>query len=209
MRAGVIELADVVVGERRVPEYLPQRRDAVATHVQKSGTERRTEPFVQAAGVVVAAAEIGDREVELAERMRAVDHHLHAARMRHLDDPAHRQDLPGDVDHVADHEQARLRRDRFLVDVDDFVIGSRMHRHGDNAIDDAVPPRLQLEHVEHRTVVLLGHHRLVAGFPVEAVDDRVERLGRVARDDQLRVRATEQARKLVTRELRRPPASCA
>ena len=117
----------IVVGKRRVTEQLPQWRDAVVTHVENAGAERRAEPLVQAAAVVVAAAEVAGREIELSERMRAIDHDLHAVPMRHFDNPAHRQDLSGDVDHMTDHQQARLRCDRIFVDGNDLFVGFRLH----------------------------------------------------------------------------------
>ena len=60
---------------------------------------------------VVVAAEVGNPEVEVRERVRAVHEHVHAARVRHVGDLPHRQDVSGDVDHVRHHQQPRARRD--------------------------------------------------------------------------------------------------
>ena len=77
--------ADVVVGHAQVGEHGPERRDAILPHVEDAGAERRREPFVQRRAVVVAV-EVGDPVLEVRERVRAVDHHGHAARVRHVAD---------------------------------------------------------------------------------------------------------------------------
>ncbi len=117
--------------------------------------------------------------------------------MGHVRDLAHRQDLPGDVDHVRDHQQARARGDRAGVDADDLVIGPGIGRHADDAVDDAVAPGHEPELGEHVAVVLLGHHRFVARLPVVARHDGVDRLRGVARDAQLTRRAAGDRGKLV------------
>jgi hypothetical protein len=78
-----------------------------------------------------------------------------------------------------------LRRDGVGVDLDDLVVRFRIDRQRHDAIHHAVSPSLELEHVEHGAVVLLGHDGFVARIPVVAVDHRIERLGGVARDDEL------------------------
>ncbi len=71
---------------------------------------------------VVVAVEVGNPVVELGERVRAVDHDVHALRVRHRAHFLDRQNLSGDVDHMADHQQARARSDRIRVELDDLVI---------------------------------------------------------------------------------------
>ena len=57
----------------------PEPRDVLSAHVQKSGSDRREQPLVQARAVVVAA-KIGDLEGELREGVCAVDDRLHPRR---------------------------------------------------------------------------------------------------------------------------------
>jgi hypothetical protein len=137
------------------------------------------------AGAVVVAAELGNAEVELCERVRAVDEHGHTLAVCHVRDLAHRQDLARDVDDVRDQQQPRALRDRVRVERDDLVVGGRVDRQRHEAVREPEAPGLLLEHQQHRAVVLVRHHRFVAALPVEARDHRVERLGRVAGHDQL------------------------
>ena len=63
------------------------------------------------ARAVVVAAELRNLVIEVGERVRAVDHHVDAPRVRHVDDLAHRKNLAGDVHDVRHHHQPRARRD--------------------------------------------------------------------------------------------------
>jgi hypothetical protein len=118
--------------------------------------------------------EIGNPEVDVGEGVSAVDHHQDSLAVRHVRDLPHGQDLAGDVDHVADHEQPGLRRDGVGVEPHDLLVRLRVEGQGHELVDQAVAPGLEREHVEHRPIVLRCHHRFVSGLPVEAGDDGVE-----------------------------------
>ena len=79
----------------------PERFDLVAANVEEAGSDRRVHPLVEARAVVVGA-ELIARERKVRERMRAVDEHLNAVRLRQLDDLPHRRDV------------ARLKADIFF-----------------------------------------------------------------------------------------------
>ena len=101
VRSGVIQLHDVgVLGHPPIAENRPERRNLVAADIENAGAERTAEPFVEA-GAVVLAAEVRNLVVEMRECVRAVDHHVHSSGVRHVHDLAHRENLSGDVDHVA------------------------------------------------------------------------------------------------------------
>ena len=182
-RSRVVELSDVVIREPVITVDRPELRDPVPLHIQDACAERDAEPLVQGGAVVVRAG-VGNAIVELRERVRAIDHHVHTTRVRHLGHFPHRQHLAREVHHMTDHEQARPRGDRIGVRPHHGVVALRVQRDVHHPVHHPVAPRLQLELVDHRAVVMRGVHRFVTGLPVDARDHRVEGLGGVARDDQ-------------------------
>jgi hypothetical protein len=141
--------------------------------------------------------------------VRAVDEHVHAARVRHVRDLPHRQDVSGDVDHVRHHQQPRPRSDGLRIHAHDLIVCARMRRHAHESIDHAVATGDEAELREHVAVVLFGLDGLVTRLPVVAVDDGGDRFGGVAGDAELRRRASRKRCELVprrrlVRHLRRP-----
>ncbi len=91
-----------VAGER--PELL----DLVGLDPHHAGADGRGEKLVQA-GAEVIAMQVGDLEVEQAERMRAVGDDLDVMGVSHVGDFGHGHGLAHPVDHVRDMDQPRAR----------------------------------------------------------------------------------------------------
>ena len=183
VRADLLELPDVGVprlgGRRERPVALDER----APHVQEPGADRRQQPLVQA-GAVVVALEIGQREREVRERMRAIDDRLDAARPGHSTDVAHGEDLPGEIGDVADVDHLRPRRHRLFKPAKQVALIGRRYGKRDLLQDDAVAAHALLPRVEHPPVVLICRQDFVAGFQVDAQLRDLQRLARVPRDRQ-------------------------
>ena len=87
------------------------RASQVATHVQRAGAGAGVEPLVEA-GRIRVAVELGDADVDLARRLRAVDDAQHALRARERTQLADRHHRPVGVLHVREEQHAGLRGDR-------------------------------------------------------------------------------------------------
>jgi hypothetical protein len=110
VRPDLLVLAYVVVHLVGRGHEWPDVGDLLATHVQEPCAVGREEPLVEAGGVVVAI-QVGDPEVEVRQRVSAVDDHRDAVPARHPHHVADRQDLSGEVDHVTHQDQPRPRCD--------------------------------------------------------------------------------------------------
>src|SRR5687767_10821863 len=80
VRADLLELADVVVERLRRGHQRPELADALALHEQHARAVRSEQELVEARSVV-SAVELVMLEVEVRERVRAVDEQRNAARV--------------------------------------------------------------------------------------------------------------------------------
>ncbi len=121
------------------------------------------------AGAVVVAIQVGDLEGKVAEGVRAIHNHGDIARVRHLADPAHGEDLAGAVGDVAQQDHFGARRDGLLEALVEIVHGGRRHRKGNRLEHDAFAALALAEGGEHARIVLIGGQDFVAAMQVDAV----------------------------------------
>ena len=184
MRPDLFELPDVLHLRGRRRRQRPQLLDILAAHVEEPGADRREQPLVQRRAVVVAL-EIAQLEREMRERVRAVDDRLNGAAARHPRDLAHGKQLTREVRHVAQVNDARLRRDRLLESRSQLRQVLRRHRERDLRQRDPVAPHALLPRVEHAAVILVRRDHLVARLQIEAELRDLQCLARIARDGEL------------------------
>src|SRR5260370_13027159 len=96
MRADLFELANVSLLLFFGSKQRPDLGDLFPSDVKQPRSFRRVQPFVKRRSEVVTI-QIPLLEIELGERVRAVDDRFNATRSRHFADGFDRSDLTGDV----------------------------------------------------------------------------------------------------------------
>ena len=138
-----------------------------------------------AAERVEVAAEFLDVDRHVRNGLRPVDEDEGAGRVRHLDHLADRIDRAERVADVGERDKLRLEAQEHLEDVEseDAVIGDRDELEVAVALLDEELPRDEV-----RVMLHLGQHDRIAALdvpPAPRVRDEVDRLGRVAGEDDL------------------------
>ena len=140
----------------------------------------------------VIAIQIRLLEIELRERMRAVDDRFHAVPPGHLTDGFHRRDLPGDVDLMRDLNQTRARRDGAFEGRGDLLDVLWRNRNLDQVELDAFALFALANRRQHAPVVLRRGEHFIAGLQIHPEQQRLEPFRCVARDGDLFAIAAEQ-----------------
>ena len=191
-----VDLADHLAArqERR------HRLEQLPPRPQRAGTHRR-EHLVTAERIEVGTESLDvDRHVR--DGLGAVDQHERAGRVGHLDHLRDRVDGPERIRHMGERDELRLEPEQHLEDVEteDAVVGDRDELEVAVALLDEELPRDEVGVVLH-----LGQDDGVATIdvpPAPRVADEVDRLGRVAgEDDLVAVRSVDEPRDLRPRLL--------
>ena len=138
-----------------------------------------------AAERVEVRAELLDVDRHVRHGLGAVDQHERTGRVGHLDHLADRVDRPERVRDVGERHELRLQAEQHLEDVEpeDAVVGDRDELEVAVALLDEELPRDEVGVVLH-----LGQDDGVAAIdvpPAPRIGDEVDRLGRVAGEDDL------------------------
>ena len=91
---------------------------------QETCTQWHTHPFVQRCSVVVAV-QFTDFVLDVGKGMCAIHHHLNTFAVCHVAYFSDRQYLSGDVDHMGNHQELGFGGNCFLIQRNNFLIGSR------------------------------------------------------------------------------------
>jgi hypothetical protein len=206
--ADLLELADVVVHLVGGGHQRPQIPDLVPSDIEQAGAMGSKEPLVEAGGEVVAV-EVLLRKVVVGKGVGAVDDHRDPLLSGHLHDLAHRQDLTGDVDHVAHEDHPGAGGDVLLEEGDDLIRVLGRDGNLELAQDDPVATLALLEGGDHPPVVLGGGQHLVTWCQIETeLTDLQSLRGVTSERDLLRVAVEEAGQTLphrLTLGLQDPP----
>ena len=179
LAAPQVDLADhLAAGEER-----RHRLEQLASRPQRTRTHR-PEHLVAAERVEVAA-DLLDVDRDVRHGLRPVHQDQRPCRMRHLGHLADRVDRAERVADMGERDELRLEPEQHLehVEAEDAVVGDRDELEVAVLLLDEELPRDEV-----RVVLHLGQDDLVAARDVAAaprVRDEVDRLGGVAREDDL------------------------
>ena len=188
---GMVQPGDIIRLCLVLGQQGPDLGNMLLLRIQDAGAKGGAEPFVEARAVIIAI-EFSQVHFDLAHAMGSVYQNFHPVPVRHVAYFAYRQNLSGNVDHMADHEQARSGCDLLLIEGDELLIRFRVVRYRHLFAYHPVPFGDQFEMVLHGAVILLGVDGLVPCLPGVAPDNGIERFRRVPCNDQSVCRAAKQ-----------------
>ena len=117
--------------------------------------------------------------------MSPVNDNRDSLRPRHLHHCTHRQDLAGDIDHVAHQDQFGLRRDVAFKEGDDLIRVLGGDRNRELAQHNPLAPLALEESSNHPGIVLIGGQHLVARSQIETELANLQAFRGVARQGDL------------------------
>ena len=184
MRTGMADPQDLIRVFLPSNDQRPEIRHLLFLHIQQAGTQRRTQPLMQRAAVIIAV-QIGYAELKMRYGMGTIHTNLHPAGMRHIADLSDRQDLAGNIDDVRYQDQLRPGRNGIGIQRYDLFIRSRMVGNRYHLVDYAIAGRHMPQHLHDGAIILLRHDRFIPRLPVLARQYNIQRFRGIPRNGDL------------------------